>query len=207
MLHQLVRPLVRSQVQMLAQTPSANVKLVGMVSQWLAYLGVHAEVTQLKTEGDRIQVSLRVGKPEQCTEPEWRQILMNLNQNENSHGVGATLTYQAMTAAQKSKVHRLLACVLQASNENLVAEWDGLRSQLVDMGLEESMLLAIQSAMRVSMPMELLVTNLEPEVAAFALSKAISIALMDQQINEAEDTALKALLNVLQGEAKLPKGA
>ncbi|MEM9002427.1 MAG: hypothetical protein AAGE59_02755, partial [Cyanobacteria bacterium P01_F01_bin.86] len=96
MLHQLVRPLVRSQVQMLAQTPSANVKLVGKVSQWLAYLGVHAEVTQLKTEGDRIQVSLRVGKPEQCTEPEWRQILMNLNQNDNSHGVGATLTYQAM---------------------------------------------------------------------------------------------------------------
>ena len=46
--------------------------------------------------------------------------------------------------------------------------------------------------------MELLVTDLEPEVAAFALSKAISIALLDQQINEAEDTALRALLNALQ---------
>ncbi|MEO1295835.1 MAG: hypothetical protein AAFW75_08520, partial [Cyanobacteria bacterium J06636_16] len=63
MLHQLVRPLVRSQVQMLAQTPSAGTKLVNMVSQWLGYLGVQAEVTHLKTEGDRIQVSLRVGKP------------------------------------------------------------------------------------------------------------------------------------------------
>ena len=54
--------------------------------------------------------------------------------------------------------------------------------------------------MRVPMPMDLLVSDLEPEVAAFALSKAISIALLDQQINEAEDTALKTLLRALQHE-------
>lgn len=198
MLTQLVRPLVRSQVQMLAQTPSASAKLVGMVSQWLGYLGVHAEVTYLKTEGDRIQVSLRVSKPEQCTQAEWQQILTNLTRHEGVGSEDSALTYKAMTSDQRSKVHRLLACVLRAANDNLVEEWVSLRSQLVALDLDESMLLEIQAAMRVPMSIDRLVTNLEPEVAAFTLSKAISIALMDQQINEAEDTALKALLNALQ---------
>ena len=138
MLHQLVRPLVRSQVQMLAQTPSAGKKLVGMVSQWLAYLGVQAEVIQLKTEGDRIQVSLCVGKPEQCTEAEWRQILTNLGQGAD--GISPVLTYAAMTKAQKGKVHRLLACVLRAASDGSAEDWDGLRSQLMAIGLDESMM-------------------------------------------------------------------
>ncbi|MGF1522128.1 MAG: hypothetical protein ACFBSF_07405 [Leptolyngbyaceae cyanobacterium] len=196
MLNQLVRPLVRSQVQMLAQTPSAGTKLVSMVSQWLGYLGVQAEVTHLKTEGDRIQVSLRVGKPEQCSEAEWRQILTNLG--HTSKGGKQPLTYEAMTAAQKSKVHRLLACVLAASADNVVEAWEGLRSQLVEIGLDTSMLQEIRSAVRAPTPMDLLVTDLEPEVAEFALSKAISIALIDHQINESEDIALKTLLNALQ---------
>ncbi len=79
MLIQLVRPLVRTQIQMLTRSPSANARLVSMVSQWLGYLGVQAEVTHLNTQGNRIQVALKVGKPEQCTEDEWRQILENLN--------------------------------------------------------------------------------------------------------------------------------
>lgn len=201
MLNQLVRPLVRSQVQMLAQTPSASTKLVGMVSQWLGYLGVHAEVIQLTTQGDRVQVSLRVGKPEQCTESEWRQILTNLNQGKGSDEGEPDLTYQAMEPAQRSKVYRLLAYVLRASNSNLIEEWDDLRSQLIAIGIDESMLPEIRSAIKVQTPIELLATDLEPEVAEFALSKAISIALMDHQINAAEDAALKSLLNALQSEA------
>lgn len=197
MLTQLVRPLVRSQVQMLAQTPAAGSKLVSMVSQWLGYLGVKAEVTHLTTEGNQIQVSLRVGKPEQCTESEWRQILVNLDRGKTDD-MGTTLAYPAMTQAQKSKVHRLLACVLRASSDSPTEEWDALRSQMIAIGLDEAMMLEIRSAMRVPVSMDLLVEDLEPEVAAFALSKAISIALMDQQINEAEDTALKTLLNALQ---------
>jgi hypothetical protein len=65
------------------------------------------------------------------------------------------------------------------------------------MGMEESMLVGIQSALKVPMPMELLVEQLEPEVAAFVLSKAINMALLDHQISQAEDTALKALLNAV----------
>lgn len=198
MLVQLVRPLVRSQVQMLSQTPSAGTKLVGMVSQWLGYLGIHAEVTHLHTDGDRIQVSLRVGKPEQCSEPEWRQILANLHQGSHGNGIDSTLTYASLSQSQQNQVHRLLACVLQAGNDNLVASWDHLRPQLLAMGFNDAMLQGIQSATKVSMPMALLVEGLDPEVATFALSKAISIALIDQQINRAEDDVLKTLLDAIQ---------
>ncbi|WP_017299941.1 hypothetical protein [Nodosilinea nodulosa] len=197
MLVQLVRPLVRSQVQMLAQAQSASGKLVGMVSQWLGYLGIHAEVTQLQTTGNRIQVSLCVGKPEQCTEAEWQQILNNLNQDRTTTAEEDALTYAAMSIAQQSKVQRLLASILQASGQDPIAEWADLQPRLTAMGMDQAMLVGIQSALKVPMPMELLVEQLEPEVAAFVLSKAIHIALLDHQISQAEDTALKALLNAV----------
>jgi hypothetical protein len=197
MLVQLVRPLVRTQVQMLTQAQSASGKLVGMVSQWLGYLGIHAEVTQLQTAGDRIQVSLCVGKPEQCTEAEWQKILDNLNQDQNPSIEADVLTYLTMPPGQQSKVQRLLASILQASGQDPLTEWATLRPRLAAMGMSESMLVGIHSALKVAMPMELLVEHLEPEVAAFVLSKAIHIALLDQQISSAEDTALKALLSAV----------
>ncbi|MBE9110742.1 hypothetical protein IQ273_15105 [Nodosilinea sp. LEGE 07298] len=197
MLVQLVRPLVRTQVQMLTKAQSASGKLVGMVSQWLGYLGIHAEVTQLHTTGDRIQVSLCVGKPEQCTEAEWQQILNNLNQDKNATIEADALAYAAMSPTQQSKVQRLLASILQASGQDPLEEWVSLRLRLAALGMDESMLVGIQSALKVPMPMEILVEQLEPEVAAFVLSKAIHIALLDHQISQAEDTALKALLNAV----------
>ncbi|TVP67391.1 MAG: hypothetical protein EA342_08820 [Leptolyngbya sp. LCM1.Bin17] len=197
MLVQLVRPLVRTQVQILAQAQSAGAKLVSMVSQWLGYLGIQAEVTQLQTSGNKIQVSLCVSKPDQCTEAEWQQILDNLNRDNGTAAADPMLTYSAMSAVQQNKVHRLLASVLQASGEDSLAEWSTLRSRLAALGMEEAMLQGIQSALKAPMPMDLLVEQLEPDVAAFVLSKAINIALIDRQINQAEDTALKALLKVL----------
>ncbi|MGB3312467.1 MAG: hypothetical protein WBG32_03170 [Nodosilinea sp.] len=197
MLVKLVRPLVRTQVQMLTQAQSASGKLVGMVSQWLGYLGIHAEVTQLHTTGDRIQVSLCVGKPEQCTEAEWQKILDNLNQDKTNTIEEDALVYKTMSPAQQSKVQRLLASILQASGQDPVEDWTSLRPRLGAMGMDEAMLGGIQSALKVPMPMELLVEQLEPEVAAFVLSKSIHIALLDHQISQAEDTALKVLLNAV----------
>lgn len=197
MLVQLVRPLVRTQVHMLSQSTTASSKLVGMVSQWLGYLGIQAEVTQLKTAGDRIQVSLYVGKPDQCTETEWRQILNNLTATDDPEAEAPLLAYSAMTSAQQSKAHRLLASVIQAGSDNPLADWQTLSPQLAAFGLEETLLLGIQAALKAPMPMELLVEQVDPEVAAFVLSKAIHIALLDRQISPSEDTALKALLNAL----------
>lgn len=201
MLVQLVRPLVRSQIQILARTPAADSKLMGMVTQWLGYLGVHAEVTQLETEGELIQVSLKVARPEQCTETEWRQILTNLTNDKGERQASAGITYASMTSIQRGKVHRLLACVLRASSENLIEEWPQIEPQLTAMGLDSTLIRELRSAIRVPTPMGLLVEDLEPEVATFALSKAIGIALMDQEINRAEDDALKTLLKALQREA------
>jgi hypothetical protein len=140
MLVQLVRPLVRTQLQILARTPSADSKLTGMVAQWLGYLGVHAEVTQLKTTGEQIEVSLKVARPEQCTEAEWQQILDNLTSPNGRPAGQPRLTYQTMSSDQRRKVHRLLACVLRASNENLLDEWEQTQSQLVAAGLDAVML-------------------------------------------------------------------
>ncbi|MEM6433389.1 MAG: hypothetical protein AAF773_05960 [Cyanobacteria bacterium P01_D01_bin.115] len=202
MLVQLVRPLVRSQIQMLARTPAADSKLTNMVAQWLGYLGVYAEVTRLETEGELIQVSLKVGRPEQCTETEWQSILDNLTHKGTAWREDTGLTYATMTPAQKGKVHRLLACVLQASNDNLVEDWDRVTGELAQLGLEASLLNELRSAIRVPTPMEVLIEDLQPDVAAFALSKAIGIALMDKHINEAEDGALKILLTALQQETR-----
>ncbi|NEQ42772.1 MAG: hypothetical protein F6K00_04085 [Leptolyngbya sp. SIOISBB] len=199
MLVQLVRPLVRSQIQMLAQNPAADSQLSSIVSQWLGYLGVQAEVTQLDASGELIEVSLKVSRPEQCNENEWRQILANLaHKHQAPAAEDMGLTYETMTAAQQSKVNRLLACVLQASNEQILDHWEDIKDQLIELNLPDSLLTELRSAIRVATPMELLVRDLEPEVAAYALSKAIAIALMDQHINQAEDGALKILLSALQ---------
>jgi len=204
MLIQLVRPLVRTQIQMLTKTPSANTKLVGMVSQWLGYLGVQAEVTQLQTQGNRIQVSLQVGKPEQCTEDEWRKILANLEQEAQLQATKpATSIYDGMSPTQQNQVCRLLACVLRASSQDFSKEWGSLRPQLETLGMDESMLGGIEAAARVSVPMDLLVQDLEPEVASFALSKAINIALLDRQITQAEDDALNTLLRALKQQSSI----
>lgn len=201
MLAHLVRPLVCSQLQMLAQTQSAGSKLVGMVSQWLGYLGVQAEVTRLRTEGERIQVSLHVAKPDQCSEDEWRQILNNVTHGGEIEGA-LPLTYATMPQSQKRKVHQLLGAVLEASGNHPADAWEQTRLRLLGVGIESSMVEQLRSAVRAPQSMEVLVQDLEPEVAAYVLSKAISITLFDRHINQAEDDALRALLEALEHQAK-----
>ncbi|MEL6128943.1 MAG: hypothetical protein AAFR30_03445 [Cyanobacteria bacterium J06628_4] len=203
MLDRLVRPLVRTQIQLLAQTQSANARLMGMVSQWLGYLGVNADVTHLKTEQGRIQISLAVGKPEQCTENEWSKILTNIEQNSDESDAETELTYVEMTQGQKSKVHRLLASVIQAGNKNAVQSWDSLYPQLATMGMNKSMLENIRSAMKVPAMLDALLEDLEPEVAAYVLSKAITIALIDREINQDEDTVLKSIYGALETKTRV----
>ncbi|MEL6229188.1 MAG: hypothetical protein AAFR24_04700 [Cyanobacteria bacterium J06627_3] len=203
MLDRLVRPLVRTQIQLLAQTQSANTRLMGMVSQWLGYLGVNADVTHLKTEQGRIQISLAVGKPEQCTENEWSKILTNIEQNSDESDAETELTYVEMTQGQKSKVHRLLASVIQAGNKNAVQSWDSLYPQLATMGMNKSMLENIRSAMKVPAMLDALLEDLEPEVAAYVLSKAITIALIDREINQDEDTVLKSIYGALETKTRV----
>jgi hypothetical protein len=141
---------------------------------------------------------------EQCTEDEWRKILANLEQEAQLEATEpATSIYDDMSPTQQNQVCRLLACVLRASNQDFSKEWGRLRPQLETIGMDESMLGGIEAAARVSMPMDLLVQDLEPEVASFALSKAINIALLDRQITQAEDDALNTLLRALKQQSSI----
>lgn len=197
MLNKLVRPLVRTQLQLLAQAESAQGRLMGMVAQWLGYLGVTAKVTQLKTQGNQIQVSLQVGKPEQCSEEEWQQILDNLNQ-DTAPGSAVELSYEAMSPEQQRKVQRLFACIIQAGEGDDPQNWADLERQLTGLHLGDPLLQGIRSALKIPGNLDLLLTDLDPKVAAFVLSRAIAISLMDHKITAKEDSALQALYQVIE---------
>ena len=201
MLDRLVRPLIRTQIQLLTQTQSASSRLIGMISQWLGYLGVQAEVTHLQTSQETIQLSLTVNKPEQCSEQEWRKILENINQNDDVSSKDE-LTYLNMSQSQKSKVYRLLAHVIRAGNSDAAQSWEHVRPCLVPLGMEDSLLAGIKAALKAPTMLDLLLEDLEMEIAAFVLSKAIGVALIDQRINQDEDNALKAIYGVLETQSK-----
>ena len=178
-----------------------------MISQWLSYLGVKADVTYLHTHQGKIQISLTVNKPDQCSEPEWMQILTNINQSGGMVRGEGELTYAKMSPKQQGKVHRLLAHVIQAGDiqtEDAHTEqaWEHLRPFLVGLGMDESLLSGIKAALKVPAMLDLLLEDLDTEVAAFVLSKAIGIALIDQQISQEEDSALKAIYRALENKAK-----
>lgn len=201
MLAKLVRPLVRSQIQLLTQAESAQGRLMAMVSQWLGYLGVEAEVTQLHSQGNQIQVSLCVGRPDQCSEAEWQNILGKL-QKESSETEAIELRYDKMTPEQQRKVQRLLACIIQAGEAD-DSNWPELSQQLASLDLNANLLLGIRSALKIPGNLTPLLTDLDPKVAAFVMSKAIAISLMDQRITDREDNALKALYSVIETSSKV----
>ncbi|MEB3210756.1 MAG: hypothetical protein VKL39_05355 [Leptolyngbyaceae bacterium] len=204
MLTQLVRPLVRTQIQILANSKAAGGRLVNTISNWLGYLGVQAEVKHLQTKGDRIQVSLSVGKPEQCSEAEWKQILSNLDNVDSMEPVGVEMTYQMMTPSQQRQACRLLAHIIQVGNPNALQEWDRLKRQLMGLSMDSELLQNIQVALKVPQRIDSLLVDLEPDVAAFVLSRAIGIALIDKKISVDEDTALKSIYSALGNSVGAP---
>lgn len=195
MLTQIVRPMVRTQIRLLANSQATRSTLVNTIAQWLSFLGVHAQVTQLDAASDQIQVSLRVGKPEGCDTQDWQQILQNLDRG-GSQAV-ATVETAAITPQQQSKLQRLLAYVIQVGNPGEAIEWELLYPHLQAMGFDENMLLGIRAALKVPQNLDQLVPGLDADVAAIALPKAVSIALLDRKVNSSEDKALTTLLEAM----------
>ncbi len=201
MLDHLVRPLIRTQIQLLTQTQSASTKLVSMISQWLGYLGIQAQVSQLHVRDGRVKISLDVGKPEQCAPQEWQQILDNIAQAHGQPEQEAELTFATMSRDQQRKVTRLLASVIQAGNPETTLAGEALQQRLLKMGMAIPLVLEIKAALKVPGGVEPHLEDLDADVAAFVLSNAISIALIDRQISPAEDNALKAIYRVLEKTA------
>ncbi|MBF2002644.1 MAG: hypothetical protein IGS50_02935 [Synechococcales cyanobacterium C42_A2020_086] len=196
MLSQIVRPMVRTQIRLLANSQATRSTLITTIAQWLGFLGVRAKVTQLETQSDQIQVSLTVGKPDACDDCDWEQIIKNLDRSQASSDT-AQLQDTALSPQQERKLQRLLAYIIQVGDPNCPTDWDSLYPQLQLLGFEESLLLGIRAALKVPQSLDLLMEDLDPDVAAIALSKAVGIALLDRQVNPQEDKALAALLEVM----------
>jgi hypothetical protein len=196
MLSQIVRPLVRTQIRLLANTQATRSTLISTIAQWLGYLGVQAQVTSLSASSGQIQVSLTVGKPESCESSDWQQILHNLNDASESCQSCKT-TYAQMTPKQQSKLQRLLAYLIQVGDPDNKVNWDTLYPQLKILNLDEDLLNGIKSALKVPQSLDQLLEGLDPDVAALALPKAVSIALLDRRVNAKEDSTLTALLSAM----------
>ncbi|MBW4466271.1 MAG: hypothetical protein KME07_12660 [Pegethrix bostrychoides GSE-TBD4-15B] len=190
MLTQIVRPMVRTQIRLLANSQATYATLVKTISQWLGFLGVQANVTQLQANSRQIQLSLTVGRPESCDEDDWQKILDNLNQSNAEQAV------PALTPQQERKLQRLLAYIIQVGNPNGV-NWDILAPQLQTLAFSEETLGGIRAALKVPQSLEQLTEGLDPDIAAVVLSKAVGIALLDRQVNEGEDQALSVLLETM----------
>lgn len=200
MLSQIVRPMVRTQIRLLASTQATRSTLVQTIAQWLGFLGVRAQVTQLDAGSNQIHVTLTVDKPEACDSCDWQQILTNLNQNTAI--ANALPPHQSqLTPQQQSKLQRLLAYLLQVGNSNGLVNWEALYPQLQALRLDEPMLLGIKSALKVPQSLDSLTKGLDPDVAAIALPIAVSIALIDRRVNPSEDHALTALLQAMKQAA------
>jgi hypothetical protein len=201
MLTQIVRPMVRTQVRLLANSQATYSTLVTTIAQWLGFLGVQAHVTQLQANSRQIQLSLTVGKPESCDEGDWEKILQNL---QGSSASSTQTVPQALTAQQERKLQRLLAYMIQVGNPEGL-NWDSLYLQLKSLGYAEDTLAGIRSALKVPQSIEQLTEGLDADVAAVALSKAVGVALLDRQVNPGEDRALAILLEAMKhGSWKAP---
>jgi hypothetical protein len=196
MLSQLVRPMVRTQIRLLASSQATRSTLIATIAQWLGFLGVHAQVTQLEGGGDRIHVALTVGKPEACDRQDWEQILQNLRP---SQAIDCVLppTQASLTPKQQGKLQRLLAYVIQVGDHDQPIDWETFYPKLQAIGLEEPILSGIRSSLKVPQSLDQLLEGLDAEVAAIALPKAVSISLLDRGVNHHENHALSSLLQAM----------
>jgi hypothetical protein len=195
MLSNIVRPMVRTQVRLLANTHATYSTLVTTITQWLGFLGVQASVTQLHTNANRIQLSLTVGKPESCDRCDWEKILQNL---EQSSANPKTFQSADLNPQQEQRLQRLLAYMIQVGSPNGVVDWEVLLPQLQLLGYREETLVGMRAALKVPQSLERLMEGLDTDVAAVVLSKAVGIALLDRKVNSEENRALALLLKAMQ---------
>lgn len=202
MLSQIVRPMVRTQIRLLASCRATHSTLISTIAQWLGFLGVSAQVTHLNAVSDqRISVCLTVDRPEGCDDQDWQRIVNNLNQGNAD--LSRDFSQPQLTPQQQRKLQRLFAYLIQVAEPEVRVSWDTRYKQLQALGLDEPMLLGIRAALKVPQSLDQLMEGLDPHLAAIALPKAVSIAWLDGQVNSFEDDALMALLQALRDPKKL----
>jgi hypothetical protein len=99
---------------------------------------------------------------------------------------------------QQTKLQRLLAYLIQVGNPGLGSDWETLQPKLQALGFEDATLHGIRAALKVPQTLDdLLDGRLDPDIAAIALPQAVSLAMMDRQVNPSENQALLALLQAV----------
>ena len=198
MLSQIVRPMVNTQIKLLAKSKTTRNTLIKTIAKWLGYLGVEAHVTELDNTGDKITVSLTVSKPDTADNEDWQKILNNIsNQDSLTAESESTASDVKIPSDQQIKYQRVLAYAIQMSYPDDAHDWSQIYPRLQGIGLEESMLLGIKSALKVPQSIDRVVKELDADVAAEALSQTASIALQDRQINPQEYRVLHTLLEAM----------
>ena len=195
MLSQIVRPMVNTKIRLLAKSKATRITLIKTIAKWLGFLGVEAQVTQLNTAGDKIQVSITVAQPDTSEDSDWQQILHNLNHNTSEEEL--VLNSASIPSDRETKFQRILAYAIQMSDPHNSTDWSQIYPQLQLLGLDESMLLGIKSALKVPQSLDRLVKDLDADVAAIALWQTASIALLDRQVNPEEYRVLQTLLEAI----------
>lgn len=182
MLSQIVRLMVNTQICLLAKSKTTRSTLIKTIAKWLSFLGLEAKVTQLYAAGDKIQLSMTVERPDTSENGDWQEILLNLNRNQLKT-VESAIGTTSIPSHQKAKYQRILAYAIQKSYPNSFTDWQKICPQLQLLGLEKLMLLEIKSALEVPQDIDLLVEDLEADIAALAFSQIASIALLDRLNN------------------------
>jgi hypothetical protein len=199
MLSQIVRPLVDTQVRLLANSQATEKTFAQIIASWLGYLGVHTEVTQLIPNSDRICVSLTVGKPESCAQKDWQKILNNL---ANSQIETPSVQSEEMEMAKLIQLSKLLAYIIQTGSPETEPDWAILEQQLGNLNLDSITLQAVQSALKVPQILSS-VEKIDPDIAARAFPLAVKIAWMDDKVTTQESEALKTLLSLIAPDLKI----
>ncbi|MGK7917445.1 MAG: hypothetical protein AB4038_18185 [Prochloraceae cyanobacterium] len=196
MLSSILRPMVNTQIKLLAKSAATRSILVNVIAKWLGFLGVQAQVTHLDSIGEKIQVSLTVSQPEASTDEDWQNIVQNLKSSDSTTEE-LELKGSKIPPQQESKYQRILAYAIQISNQDGSVDWSDVYPKLKLMGIEESMLVGIKSALKVPQNIDRLVKSLDADVAAIALSQVANIALFAQQVTLEESRVLQTLIETM----------
>ncbi|WP_013323935.1 hypothetical protein [Gloeothece verrucosa] len=196
MLSKIVRPLVQTQIRLLANSMATRSILMDTIVRWLGYLGVQAQITQLEPISDKIKVSLTVGQPESCDATDWQTILEHLRACGASEN-GSKLKHYSMSQQQQTYLARLLAYLIQVGHPDSILEWELIKTHLNVLNLDHSLQAEIKAALKVPQQSEQLINKLDSDLVAIALPIAVSVALLDGEINLQENQAITALLEAI----------
>jgi hypothetical protein len=196
MLTQIVKPMVRTQLRLLANCQATRTTLISTICQWLGFLGVQAEVQQLNTTAGNIQVSLMVGKPDACDPQDWHHLLHNLKLDAPPAVLPITITQPSVSTHQQQTLIQLFSYLLQIGHEHKPIHWDNVQLRLRTLQFDDELITGIQSTLDVPLSLDSLMDNLDADIAAIALPKAVSLALMDRQVNDSESHVLSTLLQL-----------